>query len=165
MNYMVIRAMAEGGQRVRNGKENAGLKNILNKKEKTFVLRSVRLKKTGSFIYEKIFDAVGCGNDVKHGDGSGFSRPRRSAFSSGACLFVSWPGAVRHKHHRSGTALAVAGTIVGMAALANLLTPQQTVQTYVPVQAAVVPQPVATSNCTTTVNNGVTVQQCVTTGY
>ena len=67
--------------------------------------------------------------------------------------------------HRSGTALAVAGTIVGMAALANLLTPQQTVQTYVPVQAAVVPQPVATSNCTTTVNNGVTVQQCVTTGY
>jgi len=54
---------------------------------------------------------------------------------------------------------------VGMAALANLLTPQQTVQTYVPVQTAVVPQPVATSNCTTTVNNGVTVQQCVTTGY
>ena len=107
----------------------------MNKKEKTFVLRSVRLKKTGSFIYEKIFDAVGCGNDVKH------------------------------KHHRSGTALAVAGTIVGMAALANLLTPQQTVQTYVPVQTAVVPQPVATSNCTTTVNNGVTVQQCVTTGY
>lgn len=86
-------------------------------------------------------------------------------FRPGPVYSYHRPGAVRHKHHRSGTALAVAGTIVGMAALANLLTPQQTVQTYVPVQTAVVPQPVATSNCTTTVNNGVTVQQCVTTGY
>ena len=80
-------------------------------------------------------------------------------FRPGPVYSYHRPGAVRHKHHRSGTALAVAGTIVGMAALANLLTPQQTVQTYVPVQTAVVPQPVATSNCTTTVNNGVTVQQ------
>ena len=86
-------------------------------------------------------------------------------FRPGPVYSYHRPGAVRHKRHRRGTALAVAGTIVGMAALANLLTPQQTVQTYVPVQAAVVPQPVATSNCTTTVNNGVTVQQCVTTGY
>lgn len=41
---------------------------------------------------KKFFDAVGCGNDVKHGDGSGFSRPRRGAFPSGACLFVSSAG-------------------------------------------------------------------------
>lgn len=75
------------------------------------------------------------------------------------------PVIAKHKHHSSGTAWAVAGTIAGVAALANLLTPQQTVQTYVPVQTAVVPQPVTTSNCTTTINNGVTVQQCVTTGY
>lgn len=47
MNYMVIRAMAEGEQRVRNGKEKRGIKKYFEQKEKTFVLRSVRLKKQG----------------------------------------------------------------------------------------------------------------------
>lgn len=165
MNYMVIRAMAEGGQRVRNGKENAGLKNILNKKEKTFVLRSVRLKKQGVLFMKKFLMLLAAVTMLSTGTVQAFPGHGGAHFHPGPVYSYHRPGAVRHKHHRSGTALAVAGTIVGMAALANLLTPQQTVQTYVPVQTAVVPQPVATSNCTTTVNNGVTVQQCVTTGY
>lgn len=40
MNYMVIRAMAEGGQRVRDGKEKRGIKKYFEQKRK-----NVRFKK------------------------------------------------------------------------------------------------------------------------
>lgn len=40
MNYMVIRAMTEGGQRVRNGKEKRGIKKYFEQKRK-----NVRFKK------------------------------------------------------------------------------------------------------------------------
>lgn len=66
---------------------------------------------------------------------------------------------VKHKFHRDGVAWAVAGTILGVAALASGAAYAQ------PVQTVVVNQPVTTSHCTTTYNNGVQVQQCTTTSY
>lgn len=65
----------------------------------------------------------------------------------------------KHKFHRDGAAWAVAGTILGVAALASGMAYAQ------PVQSVVVHQPVTTSNCTTTYQNGVQVQQCTTTSY
>ncbi len=65
----------------------------------------------------------------------------------------------KHKFHRDGAAWAVAGTILGVAALASGMAYAQ------PVQSVVVNQPVTTSNCTTTYQNGVQVQQCTTTSY
>ena len=41
-------------------------------------------------------------------------------FRPGPVYSYHRPGAVRHKHHRSGTALAVAGTIVGMGGVDQL---------------------------------------------
>ncbi len=96
------------------------------------------------------------------GNAEAFPRHGSGHFRPVAVHRLNRPVVVKHKSH-SGTALAVAGTIIGASVLANLMSPAQpvqTVQTYVPA-----PQPVATSNCTTTINNGVTVQQCVTTGY
>lgn len=65
----------------------------------------------------------------------------------------------KHKFHRDGAAWAVAGTILGVAALASGMAYAQ------PVQSVVVHQPVTTSNCTTTYQNGVQVQQCTTMSY
>lgn len=65
----------------------------------------------------------------------------------------------KHKFHRDGVAWAVAGTILGVAALASGAAHAQ------PVQTVVVNQPVTTSNCTTTYQNGVQVQQCTTMSY
>lgn len=99
------------------------------------------------------------------GHGGGHYRPSHSARR---------PVIIKERHHSSGTALAVAGTIFGVAALASLFAPSQpvqTVQTYQPAimpqpvvvqQPVIVQQPVVTSNCTTTVNAyGMTVRQCV----
>ena len=65
----------------------------------------------------------------------------------------------KHKFHRDGVAWAVAGTILGVAAVASGMSHLQ------PVQTVVVHQPVTTSNCTTTYQNGVQAQQCTTTSY
>ena len=97
------------------------------------------------------------------GNAEAFPRHGGGHFRPAAAHRIHRPVIVKHKHHHGGAALAVAGTIIGASVLANLLAPLQPVQkvqTYVPA-----PQPVTTSNCTTTINNGVTVQQCVTAGY
>lgn len=97
------------------------------------------------------------------GNAEAFPRHGGGHFRPAAVHQVHRPVVVKHKHHHGNTALAVAGTIIGASVLANLFTspqPVQTVQTYVPAS-----QPMPSTNCTTTINNGMTVQNCVTTSY
>lgn len=96
------------------------------------------------------------------GSAQAFPRQRGRHFRPAAVSSVYHPKFVKNHHRRKGAVLAAAGTLLGVAAVTNLLMPQSvhTVQSHVPSY-----QPVTTSNCTTTVNNGMTVQQCVITGY